>query len=147
LEFTEAFKKSNCRFLKKAECVIAERLPLVDESLDKNKNGFLARSLCEEVKKINDVGFVCTDELPGYGITKKEVNLLRKKLKASKGVIAITAGDKKQSENAMRYLQDLSKKASFPNPSLSKPATQKTHHASTSLGFLLPFSSFRLKNK
>ena len=121
VEVTDVFARTACRFLQ-GNRSFATKFTAMAGRLDKGcfPQNFFARSMCEELKKINATGSISTDELPGYGVSEQELKALRRRMRASESdLIAIVAGEAEQSCRALEYLAVLMQKFStltFPEP-------------------------------
>jgi len=81
---------------------------------DVEKSHKLGKKVCDAVKKgMNNFGFFTSDELPGYGISEKELNIIKKETKSKeKDLIVIFAYNKKESQKTKEFLNSLLKKES-----------------------------------
>ena len=82
---------------------------MFDKSInEKNKFG---NKICDITKKeLDNKGFFTSDELPGYGISKEELNIIINKTKArKKDLIVMFAYDKKESQKTKEFLDKVLK--------------------------------------
>ena len=95
-----AFSSTECKFirneLENGNQVFALNIPGLKGAFTKKIEPFksFAKTLCDEAKKINRYGFISTDELPDYGISKKEVNVAKKLVNAKNNDVVIFVAEK-----------------------------------------------------
>ncbi len=111
-EISKIFSKTKSKLIKNAlkrdEKILAVKLSgfndLTNKKIQADKH--LGKDMVEYVKTYTGIkGFIHSDELPNYGISKKELFQIRKFLKcAKKDAFAFVIGDK--AEEALSYLVD-----------------------------------------
>ena len=76
------------------------------------KTALFGKALCDKVKKkFNNEGFFTSDELPRYGISKEDVQIIFRNTKAKKeDLIIFFAYDKENSEKVNNFVEKELKK-------------------------------------
>ena len=106
-DVTELFKNTNSNVLKKAKCILGIVLPgfagLVGMEIQPGRR--LGSEMSDYAKKCGVGGLFHTDELPAYGVTQEEVDVLKQSLQAGpKDAVIIVAATEQKCRCAMKMI-------------------------------------------
>jgi len=115
IDVKKVFENTNCNFIqneiKKGNQALALKLPGAKGLFSKAKepSRTFAISLCTKLKKINkNRGYITTDELPAYGITKQEVARAKQLAKAEESdTIVFCFAEKKEAKDTLNYIANV----------------------------------------
>lgn len=118
-DVTEVFKQTKCKVISKAleknHIVLALKLPKFEGLLKRElyPNHRLGTEMADRARFWGRVGGIFhTDEMPAYGITQKEIDALKKAIKADEqDAIVFVADTQENSQDALRAVAERAKEA------------------------------------